>query len=126
MEPRSRQQSNARDSTRDLIAKKREIFLVQMGLDVKSQEIAKLRERAELRDEALTKAEKMLEEDTKKFDNFLKDNAARLQEAMAHAETQTRAKQEKVDCHFFETLCQHLLLLVLETWHLLQTLRRIQ
>lgn len=86
------------ESTRELIAKKREIFLVQMGLDTKVQEIAKLKDRAVQRDAALSKAERMLEDDTKRFDNFLKDNAAKLQEAMAFADTQTRAKQEKVIC----------------------------
>ena len=81
---------------RELIAKKREIFLVQVGLDVKVEEIAKLKERAVQRDAALSKAEKMLEDDTKRFDAFLKENAAQLQEAVAFADTQTMAKQEKV------------------------------
>lgn len=85
----------ARESMRDLIDKKREIFLVQMGLDVKTEEIAKLKERAELRHQALSKAEAMLENDTKRFDSFLKDNAAQLHQALAFADTQTRAKQEK-------------------------------
>ncbi len=85
-----------RESMRELIAKKRETFLVQMGLDVKVEEIAKLKERAVQRDAALSKAESMLDNDTKRFDAFLKENAAKLQEAVAFADTQTMAKQEKV------------------------------
>lgn len=85
-----------KENIQDVIAKKREIFLVQMGLDVKTQEIAKLKERADQRDKALTKAEAILEEDTKKFDAFLKHNAAQLQDAVAFADTQTKAKHEKV------------------------------
>lgn len=92
----------AKESTRELIAKKREIFMVQMGLDVKVEEIAKLKERAVQRDAALSKAEKMLEDDTKRFDAFLKENAAKLQEAVAFADTQTLAKQEKVCLNSFQ------------------------
>ena len=86
----------AKESTRVLVAKKREIFIVQVGLDVKVEEIAKLKERAVQRDAALSKAERMLEDDTRQFDAFLKENAAKLQEAVAFADTQTMAKQEKV------------------------------
>lgn len=85
-----------RESVSDLIAKKREIFLVQIGLDIKLDEIAKLRDRAMQRDQALGKAEKLLDHDIKRFDDFLKEDAAKLQEALIHADTQTKAKQEKV------------------------------
>ena len=40
----------------DFIAKKREIFLVQMALDTKHAEIRKLEERATRREEALARS----------------------------------------------------------------------
>lgn len=55
-----------------------------------------MQEKAEQREAALGKAEKMLEEDVKRFDAFLRENAEKLQEAVSHAETQTKSKQEKV------------------------------
>ncbi len=45
------------------IAKKREMFLVQMSLDTKREEIRKLEEKAQMKEEALKKSELMLEED---------------------------------------------------------------
>ena len=55
-----------------------------------------MQEKAEQREAALGKAESMLEEDVKRFDVFLRENAEKLQEAVSHAETQTKSKQEKV------------------------------
>jgi len=52
-----------RENMSDFIAKKREIFLVQMSLDTKRAEIRKLEERALQREEALRRSESMLEED---------------------------------------------------------------
>jgi hypothetical protein len=43
----------------DFIAKKREIFLVQMSLDTKRAEIKKLEDRARQREEALQKSEQV-------------------------------------------------------------------
>ena len=80
----------------EMVAKKREIFLVQMGLDIKKQEIQKLQQRSLQRAQALDKAENLLAEDSKKFEAFLKQNAESLQEAVSYADTQTRAKNEKV------------------------------
>ena len=39
----------------------------------------------------------MLEDDVRRFDAFLRENAEKLQEAVSHAETQTKSKQEKVN-----------------------------
>ena len=60
-----------------------------------------VQERAEQREAALSKAEKSLDEDTARFDNFLKENADKLAEAMVKAEHEARAKQEQVigKCH---------------------------
>ena len=80
----------------DFIAKKREIFLVQMSIDTKRAEIRKLEERALQREEALRKSEQMLEEDALRFDAFLKENDEKVQEAIKRAEVEAKAKQDKV------------------------------
>uniref|UniRef100_A0A7S0V0D1 DUF4200 domain-containing protein n=1 Tax=Polytomella parva TaxID=51329 RepID=A0A7S0V0D1_9CHLO len=80
----------------EYIAKKREIFLLQMSLDTKRAEIKKLEERARQREIALKKSEQMLEEDAIRFDAFLKENDEKVQEAIKHAEMEAKAKQDKV------------------------------
>ena len=52
-----------KENMADFIAKKREMFLVQMSLDTKREEIRKLEEKAQMKEEALKKSELMLEED---------------------------------------------------------------
>ena len=64
----------------DFIAKKREMFLVQMSLDTKREEIRKLEEKAQMKEEALKKSEQMLEEDAIRFDTFLKENDKKAHE----------------------------------------------
>lgn len=78
------------------IAKKREMFLVQMSLDTKREEIRKLEEKAQLKEEALRKSELMLEEDAIRFDTFLKENDKKAHEAIKRAEAETKRKQEKM------------------------------
>ncbi|CAM6061949.1 unnamed protein product [Sphagnum tenellum] len=85
-----------KESLQEFVAKKREIFFVQMSLDTKRAEIRKLEERIFQREEALRKSEEMLEEDTLEFDAFLKKNDEMLQEAMKKAGENTRMKQDKV------------------------------
>ncbi|PNH02485.1 Coiled-coil domain-containing protein 37 [Tetrabaena socialis] len=85
-----------KENMSDFIAKKREIFLLQMSLDTKRAEIKKLEERARQREEALKKSEQMLEEDALRFDAFLKENDEKVQEAIKRAETEAKAKQDKV------------------------------
>eukprot|EP00592_Proboscia_alata_P007535 CAMPEP_0194364326 /NCGR_PEP_ID=MMETSP0174-20130528/12251_1 /TAXON_ID=216777 /ORGANISM="Proboscia alata, Strain PI-D3" /LENGTH=284 /DNA_ID=CAMNT_0039138309 /DNA_START=100 /DNA_END=951 /DNA_ORIENTATION=+ len=80
----------------DFISQKREMFLVQMSLDTKQEEIRKLEERTQLKEEALEKSEKMLEEDAIRFDTFLKENDKKAQDAMRMAEKATKRKMEKV------------------------------
>lgn len=80
----------------DFISKKREMFLVQMSLDTKREEIRKLEEKAQLKEEALKKSELMLEEDAVRFDTFLKENDKKAHEAIKRAEKETKAKADKV------------------------------
>ncbi|KAJ1454045.1 hypothetical protein M885DRAFT_582800 [Pelagophyceae sp. CCMP2097] len=80
----------------EFIAKKREMFLVQMSLDTKREEIRKLEEKAQMKEEALKKSEQMLEEDAIRFDTFLKENDKKAHEAIKKAERETKLKTDKV------------------------------
>ncbi|CAM6092314.1 unnamed protein product [Calypogeia fissa] len=80
----------------DFIAKKRDIFLVQMSLDTRRAEIRKLQDRIFQREEALKKSELLLEEDSLQFDAFLKKNDAMVQEAVKKAEQETKRRQDKI------------------------------
>ncbi|DBA67458.1 hypothetical protein WJX79_002798 [Trebouxia sp. C0005] len=94
--PASTRRPQEKENMNDFIAKKREIFLVQMSLDTKRAEITKLEERALQREEALKKSEQMLEEDALRFDAFLKENDEKVQEAIKKAEVEAKAKQDKL------------------------------
>jgi hypothetical protein len=79
----------------EFIAKKREMFLVQMSLDTKREEIRKLEEKARMKEEALERSEQLLEEDAIRFDAFLKENDKKAHDAIKRAEEETKKKQEK-------------------------------
>ena len=53
---------------------------------------------------ALIQAEAMLEEDAVKFDAFLKANDEKVQAAVRKADTETKARQEKVRALFLHRL----------------------
>ena len=60
------------------------------------REMARLEARAARREEALRKSERMLEEDQARFDAFLRDNDARVREAVEAAEREARGKHERM------------------------------
>lgn len=101
-----------RSTTREFIAKKREMFLVQMSLDTKREEIRKLEEKAQQKEQALAQSERMLEEDAMRFDAFLKENDKKAHEAIKKAEEETKRKQEKT--HEIKRLQQQIQLLTSE------------
>lgn len=84
-----------KENMTEYIAKKREMFLVQMSLDTKREEIRKLEEKAKMKEEALQRSEQMLEEDAMRFDAFLKENDKKAHDAIKRAEEETKRKQEK-------------------------------
>lgn len=84
-----------KENMAEFIAKKREMFLVQMSLDTKREEIRKLEEKAQMKEEALQRSEQMLEEDAMRFDAFLKENDKKAHDAIKKAEEETKRKQEK-------------------------------
>mmetsp|Transcript_67175 Transcript_67175/g.176131 ORF Transcript_67175/g.176131 Transcript_67175/m.176131 type:complete len:569 (+) Transcript_67175:72-1778(+) len=85
-----------KENVADFVAKKREMFLVQMSLDVKKAEILKLDEKAKQKEEALKKSQQMLDEDVTRFDAFLQNNDAKAHKAMKQAEDMTKKKQERM------------------------------
>merc|ERR1719230_2107914 len=84
-----------KDNIADFIAKKREMFLVQMSLNVKKEECKKLDEKSKMKDAALKKSTAMLDEDVTRFDTFLQANDAKAHKAMKQAEDMTKRKQER-------------------------------
>jgi len=99
---KSRSDGAVRDARRqkenvaDFVEKKREMFLVQMSLDVKNAEIKKLVEKAVQKDEALKKSQQMLDEDVSRFDAFLQNNDQKAHKAMKDAEEETKKKQDRL------------------------------
>ena len=90
------EQRREKENMADFIEKKREMFLVQMSLDTKRDEIRKLEEKAQMKEQALLKSELMLEEDALRFDAFLKENNIKAHEAIKRHEKEVKAKQEKI------------------------------
>jgi len=80
---------------RTYIHKKREIFLAHMARDVKKAEIVKLEEKAKMREEALGRSQQMLDEDRKKFEDFLQDRLERATSTNKEAEAHAKKKLEK-------------------------------
>lgn len=84
-----------KENMTEFVAKKREMFLVQMSLDTKRDEIRKLEEKAQMKEDALRRSENLLEEDAMRFDAFLKENDKKAHDAIKKAEEETKRKQEK-------------------------------
>lgn len=84
-----------KESLKEYINKKREMFLVQYSLGVKRDEMRKLEEIAAAEEKRIELAEKFLEEDAALFDEFLKENGENSTQAVKIAEEETRKKTEK-------------------------------
>merc|ERR1719456_1600318 len=85
-----------KENCRMLVQKKREMFLVQMRLDVKKKEIIKLEEKARAKEEALKRSQAMLDEDITRFDTFLQANDSNALKAMKRAEECGKERTEVV------------------------------
>ncbi|KAL8430338.1 hypothetical protein Efla_001103 [Eimeria flavescens] len=82
-------------STRRLVAKTREAFLLQMAVDIRRAEILKLHDKAAQKAESLRRAESFLSRDAQKFDEFLRSSDAAAHEAICKADNAARVAQEK-------------------------------
>lgn len=85
-----------KDNMAVYIAKKREMGLIRMSLATKRQEIKKLDEEAERAEKRIRQQEEQLKETDAKFEAFLKHSDIEQVDAMKRAETETKAKQEKI------------------------------
>lgn len=85
-----------KESLKDYIEKKREMFLVQYSLGVKREEMKKLEEVASAEKKRIEQAEKFLEEDAALFDEFLKENDSNSVQAVKLADEETKKKTDKV------------------------------
>ena len=85
-----------KETMSEFIAKKREMFLVQMSLITKQEEIARLEQQAHARELAIKESEDMLENDEKRFEEFINENAQRAHVAMQRADDELRQKQERL------------------------------
>ncbi|CAE7312076.1 FAP100 [Symbiodinium sp. CCMP2456] len=94
--PIGRDARREKENIADFVAKKREMFLVQMSLDVKKAEILKLDARAKDKEEALNKSKQMLDKDVERFDTFLSTNDSKAHAAMKNADETAKQKQERV------------------------------
>eukprot|EP01113_Clastostelium_recurvatum_P007063 TRINITY_DN13255_c0_g1_i1.p1 TRINITY_DN13255_c0_g1~~TRINITY_DN13255_c0_g1_i1.p1 ORF type:complete len:341 (+),score=79.96 TRINITY_DN13255_c0_g1_i1:2-1024(+) len=80
----------------NFVESKRSMFLLQYSLAVKREEMLRLDQTAQAREDALKRAEKMLDEDAARFDAFLKENNVKTMEATKRADQETKAKIDKV------------------------------
>lgn len=80
---------------RDYVDKKRELFLTELDLDVKRAEILKLDDKARRKEEALKHSQRMLDEDTTRFETFLQQNDQNAHRKLQQQELLVKKKQEK-------------------------------
>ena len=95
----SRVQAESRrdkDDMSSFLSKKRQMFLVQMALDVKRREMRKLQDRATDREQRLRHAELVLEEDHVRFETFLKENNDSTSAALQRCEQISQLKRERM------------------------------
>ena len=72
------------------------MFLFQMAIDQKKEQIKEFEELAHLQELGLQKSEMMLEEDLDAFNKFLEENKNKCRNAITRAEEETKKKQEKI------------------------------
>lgn len=81
---------------RTYISKKREVFLMNMQCDLKKKEIIRLDAEVKSREDALAKSQQMLDEDSRRFDEYLQERISRAQASTQQAEESTKRKQERL------------------------------
>ncbi|CAM9342720.1 unnamed protein product [Bubo scandiacus] len=84
-----------KETFRDYINDRREIFLLEYAMAVKRDEIQRMENIARHEERKLEKAEYCLEKDAAMFDEFLKENHKNCVQALKIAEKETAAKTKK-------------------------------
>ncbi|XP_048812900.1 cilia- and flagella-associated protein 100 isoform X2 [Lagopus muta] len=85
-----------KETFRDYINDRREIFLLEYAIAVKREEIQKLENIAKKEERKLEKAENNLEKDIAVFDEFLKENHKSSIQALKIAEKESAVKAKKI------------------------------
>ncbi|XP_052534872.1 cilia- and flagella-associated protein 100 isoform X2 [Tympanuchus pallidicinctus] len=85
-----------KETFRDYINDRREIFLLEYAIAVKKEEIQKLENIAKKEERKLEKAENNLEKDIAVFDEFLKENHKSSIQALKIAEKESAVKAKKI------------------------------
>lgn len=86
-----------KENKHDLLQRNKNIFLVAQMLAIKQDEIQKLEDFQDLRDEGLKFSESHLNQDIKQFIEFFKENREKSNTAVKQAEKQSKIKQEKLN-----------------------------
>ncbi|NXL45250.1 CP100 protein, partial [Podilymbus podiceps] len=85
-----------KETFRDYINDRREIFLLEYAIAVKRDEIQRMQNIIKNEERKLEKAEYYLEKDATMFDEFLKENHKNSVQALKIAEKETTAKTKKI------------------------------
>ncbi|XP_072732529.1 cilia- and flagella-associated protein 100 [Ciconia boyciana] len=85
-----------KETFRDYINDRREIFLLEYAMAVKRDEIQRMENIAKNEERKLEKAEYYLEKDAAMFDEFLKENHKNSVQALKIAEKESAAKTKKI------------------------------
>lgn len=94
-QPTQQHERAHKEAVRSLITAKRGVSYVQLALDLRRSQSAKLEIFAARRVSTLKLAEETLAADTKKFDSFLKRNDEEVQAAVQASDLQTKIRQDK-------------------------------
>lgn len=89
-------QRKQKESKADYVDKMRQLFLLQISINLKRTEIDKLDKRSQLKAEAMLESELALKGDADEFEAFLQENDNKAQEAVRANERQTKMKMEKI------------------------------
>lgn len=87
--------NDEKESIRELIEKKRELFRIKLATSIKKEEIEKLNTKTAAKRNELQKHEEALEADIVKFEIFLKDSDRKALEAVRNAEKEHKLGLEK-------------------------------
>ncbi|XP_032850825.1 cilia- and flagella-associated protein 100 isoform X2 [Tyto alba] len=85
-----------KETFRDYVNDRREIFLLEYAMAVKRDEIQRMENIAKNEERKLEKAESCLEKDAATFDEFLKESHKNCVQALKIAEKETAAKTKKI------------------------------
>ncbi|KAM3924783.1 coiled-coil domain-containing protein 38 [Leptodactylus fuscus] len=81
---------------RDYIAQKREMFRTQFSIDTKQDAIKEMKAILSKEKEKISDAERKLEEETERFEEFLKESDRNVVEAVKLADQKTKVKLKKI------------------------------